>query len=215
MSKSKLTEEDCKEIENMIRDGFKYRIIAMKFGVDESRIRQIKKEKCIVIDNGGRLTRTFKKDGTAYTQNEIKSICDMYVSGISVAEISRRLDANYGQIHRILKIHDLIKPFDVDKEIEEKICKLYNLGINITIIKRILELEGISINIFKISECLRTHNIPTRKYCPDKDFHLRHNIINLKYDYGMNNEDIATVVNRSVNRVRRIILEYKKTQSET
>lgn len=215
MGKSKLTEDDIKDIETMIRDGYKYRIIAMKYGVDESRIRQIRKERNIEVYNGGRLLRTFKKDGTAYTQEEIDSICDMYKSGISIADIARTVEANYYQIHRILKIRDLVKPFEVEKDIEEKICKLYNLGINLTLIKRILELEGSSVSIFRISECLRTNNIPTRQYCPDKDIHLRNDIINLKYEYGMDNNDIAIVVNRSVDRVRRVLLEYKKTQSET
>ena len=215
VGKSKLTENDYKEIEKMIRDGYKYRIIAEKFKIDESRVRQIKKERDIEVDTTGRLSRTFKDDGTAYTSEDIALMKNMYKSGMGISDIAKRYDTNYKKIYHILRTHGIMEEWNLTKEIEDEICRLYNLGINIVLIQRVFELKGKSINIIKIADCLRRHNIPTRKYSPSKDINLRHDIISLKKDYNMSIKDIATVVDKSENRVRRILLEYKKTQSET
>lgn len=199
----------------MIRDGYKYRIIAEKFEVDESRIRQIKKERGIEVDTTGRLTRTFKDDGTAYTSEDIVLMKNMYNSGMSISAIAKRYDTKYSQIYGILRNHGVLEDWNLSKEVEDEICRLYNIGINIILIQRIFEMKGKLITIIKISDCLRRHNIPTRKYSPSKDVNLRHNIVSLKKEYNMSIKDIATVVDKSENRVRRILLEYKKTQSET
>lgn len=199
----------------MIRDGYKYRIIAEKFEVDESRIRQIKKERGIEVDTTGRLTRTFKDDGTAYTSEDIVLMKNMYNSGMSISDIAKRYDTKYSQIYGILRNHGVLEDWNLSKEVEDEICRLYNIGINIILIQRIFEMRGKLITIIKISDCLRRHNIPTRKYSPSKDVNLRHNIVSLKKEYNMSIKDIATVVDKSENRVRRILLEYKKTQSET
>lgn len=199
----------------MIRDGYKYRIIAEKFEVDESRIRQIKKERGIEVDTTGRLTRTFKDDGTAYTSEDIVLMKNMYNSGMSISDIAKRYDTKYSQIYGILRNHGVLEDWNLSKEVEDEICRLYNIGINIILIQRIFEMRGKLITIIKISDCLRRHNIPTRKYSPSKDVNLRHNIVSLKKEYNMTIKDIATVVDKSENRVRRILLEYKKTQSET
>lgn len=212
----KLTEDDYIEIEKMIKAGYKYRVIGEKFGVDESRIRQIKKQRNIETDFPTRCcSRIFKKDGTAYTNEEIDTICKMYKSGIGATEIAKKFDSNYQQIYRILKVRNHAVQYEIDEETAEKICKLYNIGLGLISINKVLQFEGKIVHTFKISECLRQNGIETRKYRPKKDIHLMHQIISLKYEYKMKNSDIAVVVNRSPNRVRRVLLEYKKTQEKT
>ena len=46
----------------------------------------------------------------------------------------------------------MLKKSKNTKEIEDEICRLYNLGINIVLIQRVFELKGKSINIIKISD---------------------------------------------------------------
>ena len=69
---------------------------------------------------------------------------------------------------------------------------------NMPLINIILQfiLSNTIYNIIKISDCLRRHNIPTRKYSPSKDINLRHDIISLKKEYNMSIKDIATVVDK-------------------
>lgn len=216
MANKKLTESDYEEIENMIKAGYKYRIIGKKFNVDESRIRQIKKQRNIETDFPTRCsTRIFKTDGTAYTKTEIDYICKLYTDGVGASAIAKQFDTGYQQIYRILKTRGIAIQYEINDELSKKICKLYNLGLGLTTIQRVLEVEGTTITMFKISECLRQNGIETRKYRPSRNIHLIHKVVSLKYEYGMKNKDIAIVVNRTPDRVRRILIEYKKTQAKT
>lgn len=214
MGVSKITEDDYKEIVSMIKDGYKYRVIGEKFGLDESRIRQIRKKENIIIESR-RLSRTFGSDGKAYTESDIDNICEMFTNGITIKDISKMYNVSYNKIHIILKNNGLTKEEKLDPKIEKEIIEYYNMNIRIDLIERILNLKNIKVNSKKISDCLRRNGVKTKKYIPKKDIYIRQTIIRLKYDCNMSNEEISIITDKSDKQVRRMLLEYKKTLGET
>ena len=77
-------------------------------------------------------------------------------------------------------------------------------------IQRVLFIEGIETSIRDISACIKKHNIPIRRYIPQKDVHVRAQVYSLKDEYNINNKDIALIIGKSIKQVNRILLERDK-----
>ena len=211
----KLSKEDIDEIIHMIKEGYKYRIIASKFNVDESYIRQIRKKYGVSVVNT-HFVRIFDSDGKAYSDKDMENIKALYLEGISLSEIAKLYKEDYRTITTLLKRSGVIQRFvTLSEDIETKICNLYKIGLNIDIIQRVFVLDGVEVSIKDISSCIKKHGIPIRRYIPQKDVHIRAQIYSLKDDYNICSKDIALIIGKSIKQVNRILLERdKKVQSQ-
>ncbi|MBR2212856.1 MAG: hypothetical protein IJ889_00300 [Eubacterium sp.] len=206
----KLSKDDIEEIIRMIKEGYKYRIIATKFNVDESYIRQIRNKYGVKVVNT-HFVRIFDSDGKAYSEKDMENIKALYLEGISLSEIAKMYKEDYRTITTLLKRSGAIQRFvTMSNEIEAKICNLYKIGLNIDIIQRVLVLDGVEVSIRDISACIKKHDIPIRRYIPQKDIHIRGQVYSLKDEYNMNNKDIALIIGKSIKQVNRILLERDK-----
>jgi len=98
----KLSKEDIDEIIHMIKEGYKYRIIASKFNVDESYIRQIRNKYGVEVVNT-HFVRIFDSDGKAYSDKDMENIKALYLEGISLSEIAKLYKEDYRTITTLLK----------------------------------------------------------------------------------------------------------------
>lgn len=207
---SKLNKDDIDDIITMIKEGYKYRIIATKYNVDESYIRQIKNKYGVTVLNP-HSRRIFDSDGKAYSDEDIEHIKALYNDGKSLSEIARDFNEDYRTIGTILRRCGVIKKFiTLSENVENKVCNLYKIGLNMDNIQRVLFIEGIEISIQDISACIKKHNIPIRRYIPQKDVHVRAQVYSLKDEYNINNKDIALIIGKSIKQVNRILLERDK-----
>lgn len=216
MGKQKITEDDYKEIISMIKDGYKYRVIGEKFGIDESRVRQIKKKEGIEIKSK-RLSRTFNASGKAYTEENITEICNMYSNGVSIAKLAKLYDAtNWCQIYGILKVRNMLDEKSLPEDLEKDIIRLYELGIRLSLICQIISrVKGLDISYQKVSACLRRNGIDTKKYIPQKNIHIRQKIWNLYNDFHLSIDDISVITQKSHQAVRKLLRDYKNTKGLT
>lgn len=206
----KLSKEDIAEIIHMIKEGYKYRIIASKFNVDESYIRQIRNKYGVKVVNA-HFVRIFDSDGKAYSEKDMENIKALYLEGISLSEIAKIYKEDYRTITTLLKRSGAIQRFvTLSDEIETKICNLYKIGLNIDIIQRVFVLDGVEVSIKDISACIKKHGIPIRRYIPQKDVHVRAQVYSLKDDYNISTKDIALIIGKSIKQVNRILLERDK-----
>ncbi len=206
----KLSKEDIDEIIHMIKEGYKYRIIASKYNVDESYIRQIRNKYGVKVVNA-HFVRIFDSDGKAYSEKDMENIKALYLEGISLSEIAKIYKEDYRTITTLLKRSGAIQRFvTLSEDIETKICNLYKIGLNIDIIQRVFVLDGVEVSIKDISACIKKHGIPIRRYIPQKDVHVRAQVYSLKDDYNISTKDIALIIGKSIKQVNRILLERDK-----